>query len=91
VYKKTTKDWYKFAEKDFQKYSETASIKDEYLVQELEKAGVKVHMRNPRVPDHNLSVIDNKVCHTGMQSLLGMACSVSQSWMLQYINSQIGS
>jgi hypothetical protein len=89
VYKKSTKDRYHLAEKDFDKYLRVSSVKDEYLVQELEKAGIKVHSRYPKLQDKNLAQLESKVGRIETQSQLGMACAISQSWMLQYLNTQL--
>ena len=89
LYKKSTKDRYKLVEDDYAKYLKVASVSDEYLVQELEKAGVKVQVRNPKLPDKNVATIESKVAHMETQSQLGMACAISQSWMLQYVSSQL--
>jgi hypothetical protein len=90
VYKKVTKDRYKFVEKDYQQYLKVGRVKDEYLVHELEKAGVKVQAKSPKLPNATLTQIERKVAHIEAQSQLGMGCAVAQSWMLQFLTTRIG-
>ena len=89
VSKKSTKGRYKMVDQDFQKYLCPSTVKDDYLVQELEKSGLKVLVKYPKIPNKQLASMDSKVGKIEVSSLLGMACSVSQSWMLQYITTQV--
>ena len=89
ISKKSTRGRYKMVEQDFDKYLCPSKVKDDYLVQELEKSGLKVLVKQPKIPNKLLSTIDGKVGKIENQSLIGMACSVSQSWMLQYVTSQV--
>ena len=87
--KRSTKERYKMVDQDFDKYLTASRVKDEYLVQELEKSGIKVLVKHPKIPSKPLQSVDAKVGKIENQSLLGIACSVSQSWMLQYITTQV--
>ena len=89
LYRKATRDRYKLVETDFLKYLKSSKIKDEYLVQELERSGIKVQVKAPKLPNKELAAIDSKVSHIEVQSSLGIACAVSQSWMLQFLSAQI--
>lgn len=89
AYRKNAKDRYKLVDADFNKYLQVSKVKDEYLVQELEKAGVKVQVKNPKIPNKELALIESRVAKIESQSLLGIACAVSQSWMLQYVTFQV--
>lgn len=89
VYKKATKDRYKLVESFHDKYLKTARVQDEYLVQELERTGVKVQAKYPKLPTKEMASIETKVAQIETQSLLGISCAISQSWMLQYMTSQI--
>jgi hypothetical protein len=84
------KDRYKIADKDFDKFLKTSKVSDQYLVQELERHNIKVQGKHPRLPNKDAALVDRKASQIEAQSVLGMACSVSQSWMLQYITSQLG-
>ena len=89
MYRKSTKDRYRLTDNDFSKYLKVSKVQDEYLVHELERSGLKVQVSNPKLPQKEMANIDTKVSHIETQSLLGMSCAVTQSWMLQYLTSQI--
>ena len=65
------------------------SVKDEYLVHELERANVKVQVKKPKLPNRELALVDNKAVRIEQQALLGISCSVTQSWMLQFLTSKL--
>ena len=89
LYKKATRDRYKLKEEDFERYLRVGAVRDEYLVHELERSGVKVQNKNPRLKSKELAAIDSKAFHIETQSLLGMSCAISQSWMCQYVTEKI--
>ena len=89
IYKKVTKDRYKIVEGGFTKYLKVGRVADDYLIQELERSGVKVQAKSPKLPNKDLAPIERKVAHIEAQSQLGIACAVSQSWMLQYLTSKL--
>ena len=89
TYKKVTRSRYKIVEDDYNKYMKYAEITDEHLVIELERSGVKVQVKKPKIPDKDLSHIEVRAKNIEMQSQLGMACAVTQSWFLQYLSEQI--
>ena len=53
------------------------------------KSVSKFWLGNQRIANKQLTTIDGKVEKIENQSLTDMACSVSQSWRLQYVTSQI--
>ena len=89
LYRKATKDRYKLTESAYEKYLRNAKVSDEYLIQELEKTGLKVQVRNPKLPNKDLAPIERKLSNIEIQAQLGMSCAVTQSWLMQYITSQI--
>ena len=89
LYRKSTKDRYKLTEQAYDKYLKNAKVSDEYLVQELEKCGLKIQVKNPKLPNRDLVPVERKLASIEIQSQLGMSCAVTQSWLLQFITSQV--
>lgn len=89
LYRLSAKSRYKIVDKDFGAYLQPARIVDEYLVQELEQAQIKVQVKTPKLPNPELASVDRRAAYIEQQSLLGMSCNVSQSWMLQYLTQQL--
>ena len=89
LYKKSTRDRYKLKEEDFERYLKVGAVIDEYLVHELKRSRVRVQNKNPLLKNKELAATDNKACHIETQSLLGISCAVSQSWMCQYVTEKI--
>jgi hypothetical protein len=89
LYKKVTKDRYKLTETDYNRFLKHAKLEEDYLVHELERSGLKVQIKNPKLPNRDMAVVEKKLSCIEVQSQLEMSCAVTQSWMLQFIQSQV--
>ena len=52
-------------------YLKIGAVKDEYLAHELEKMGVKVQTRNPRLKNKEMAAIDTKAYNIETQEFVG--------------------
>jgi hypothetical protein len=92
AYKNETRNRYisSISQPDVDKYLKTASL-DEHLSHELQRCGVKLESKKLKHPDKALAPIEMGLKKIEVGGRLGIACAVTQSWLIEHAAHQLSS
>ena len=78
----------KLTEAVFNKFLKTSEL-DEHLLRELQNVGVKLAGKKLKLADKTLAPIETNLQKIEKQARLGIACAVTQSWLIEHASQQL--